>query len=332
MRDLIEEEEGVIRVSELENVHKIKKLLMMSVNGTIHIHALRLIRRELGLPKDFLESILRKYAGEFRLVDLEIVGLVDRGEEEMGKAEVCVSWRKQPELSKMGVAEVEKWREREYRENWLSEFETKYAFPINLPTGFKIEAGYRERLKNWQRLPYVKPYERKEVVRVRTCGGSERFEKRAVGILHEILCLTVEKIVGVDRLVHFRKDLGIEVNLREVILKHPGIFYLSTKGNAQTVFLREAYSKGCLIVPNQIYAVRRKILDLILMGRRNTKELRSQNTIKDESHSVVHNENEQGTTDGDWVIPLLNNFKDQSSADELSKIYATSQKELNELS
>ncbi|KAF7116635.1 hypothetical protein RHSIM_RhsimUnG0020500 [Rhododendron simsii] len=319
MRDLIQEEEDSIRELELENVLRIKKLLMMSVNGTIHIHGLRLARRELGLPKDFRESILQKYSNEFRLVDLEIVGMVDRGE--VGVAEVCVScWPGQPGLSEMGVAEVEKWREGEFREKWLSEFETKYAFPISLPTGFKIEAGYRERLRNWQRLPYVKPYERKEVVRVRTCGGAERFEKRAVGILHEFLCLTVEKMVGVERLVHFRKDLGIEVNLREVILKHPGIFYLSTKGSAQTVFLREAYSKGCLIVPNQIYAVRRKMLDLILTGRRNTRELRSQTEVNDESRSVAHNVNEGGTRDGDWVIPLLDNFKDQSNADKLSEI------------
>lgn len=339
MRDLIQEEEDSIRELELENVLRIKKLLMMSVNGTIHIHGLRLARRELGLPKDFRESILQKYSNEFRLVDFEIVGMVDRGE--VGVAEVCVScWPGQPgqpelsemgmgevrvswpgqRLSEMGVAEVEKWREREFREKWLSEFETKYAFPISLPTGFKIEAGYRERLRNWQRLPYVKPYERKEVVRVRTCGGAERFEKRAVGILHEFLCWTVEKMVGVERLVHFRKDLGIEVNLREVILKHPGIFYLSTKGSAQTVFLREAYSKGCLIVPNQIYAVRRKMLDLILTGRRNTRELRSQTEVNDESRSVAHNVNEGGTRDGDWVIPLLDNFKDQSNADKLSEI------------
>ncbi|XP_058205294.1 protein ROOT PRIMORDIUM DEFECTIVE 1 [Rhododendron vialii] len=337
MRDLIQEEEDSIRELELENVLRIKKLLMMSVNGTIHIHGLRLARRELGLPKDFRESILQKYSNEFRLVDLEIVGMVDRGEvgvaevcascwpgqpelSEMGMGEVRVSWPGQPGLSEMGVAEVEKWREREFREKWLSEFETKYAFPISLPTGFKIEAGYRERLRNWQRLPYVKPYERKEVVRVRTCGGAERFEKRAVGILHEFLCLTVEKMVGVERLVHFRKDLGIEVNLREAILKHAGIFYLSTKGSAQTVFLREAYSKGCLIVPNQIYAVRRKMLDLILTGRRNTRELRLQTEVNDESRSVAHNVNEGETRDGDWVISLLDNFKDQSNADKLSEI------------
>ena len=219
MRGLIEEEVQVIRVSELDSVRRIKRLLMMSINGTLHIHALRLITRELGLPRDFRESIIGKYSSEFRLIDLEIVGLIDR-------------------VGELGVAEVEKWREREFREKWLSEFETKYAFPIDFPTGFRIEAGFREKLRNWQRLPYVKPYERKEVVKVRTCGGIEWFEKRAVGILHEFLCLTVEKMVEVERLVHFRRDFGLDVNMRELILKHPGIVYISTKGNAQTVFLR----------------------------------------------------------------------------------------------
>ncbi|GFZ09342.1 ubiquitin carboxyl-terminal hydrolase family protein [Actinidia rufa] len=314
MRGLIEEEEQVIRVSELDSVRRIKRLLMMSINGTLHIHALRLITRELGLPQDFRESIIGKYSNEFRLIDLEIVGLIDRD-------------------GQVAVAEVEKWREREFREKWLSEFETKYAFPIDFPTGFRIEAGFREKLRNWQRLPYVKPYERKEVVKVRTCGGIERFEKRAVGILHEFLCLTVEKMVEVERLVHFRRDFGLDVNMRELILKHPGIFYISTKGNAQTVFLREAYSKGCLIEPNPIYVVRRKMLDLILVGRRNTSELRTRKEIKTEKKkkNMVHDENEGGMKDGDWVIPFLGT-SDQNKDDELSEIGALSEKEINGLS
>ena len=311
MRGLIEEEVQVIRVSELDSVRRIKRLLMMSINGTLHIHALRLITRELGLPRDFRESIIGKYSSEFRLIDLEIVGLIDRDGE-------------------LGVAEVEKWREREFREKWLSEFETKYAFPIDFPTGFRIEAGFREKLRNWQRLPYVKPYERKEVVKVRTCGGIERFEKRAVGILHEFLCLTVEKMVEVERLAHFRRDFGLDVNMRELILKHPGIFYISTKGNAQTVFLREAYSKGCLIEPNPISVVRRKMFDLIVVGRRNTRELRTRKELKTEKKkkNMVHNENEAGPNDGDWVIPFLGT-SDQNKDDELSEIGALSEKEIN---
>ncbi|XP_041022920.1 protein ROOT PRIMORDIUM DEFECTIVE 1 [Juglans microcarpa x Juglans regia] len=286
VRVLMREEENAVKECELEAVYRVKKLLMMSVSGTVRLHALRLIRTELGLPLDFRDSILAKYSGDFRLIGLEVVGLVCRDEN-------------------LGVAQVETWREKEYREKWLSEFETKHAFPINFPTGFKIEAGVRDKLKNWQRLPYLKPYERKEVVRVRTCGGMERFKKRAVGILHELLSLTVEKMVEVDRLAHFRRDFAMEVNVRELLLEHPGIFYISTKGNLQMVFLREAYCKGYLIEPNPIYVVRRKMLDLVLQGCRSTGEFVTEKEVKEASDSLVCRTDGEGTRDGDWVIPIV---------------------------
>ncbi|KAK9290383.1 hypothetical protein L1049_008552 [Liquidambar formosana] len=311
MADLIKEEEKVVNEWELEAVGRMKKLLMMSKNGTLHIYALRLIRRELGLPEDFRDSILGNYANDFKLVDLEVVELIDRDEN-------------------LGVAEVEKWREKEYREKWLSEFETKYAFPIHFPTGFKIERGFREKLKNWQRLPYMKPYERKGAVRVRTCGGIERFEKRAVAILHELLSLTVEKMVEVERLAHFRRDFGMDINVRELLLKHPGIFYISTKGNTQVVFLREAYSKGCLIEPNPIYVVRRKMMDLLLLGCRNTAELRTTKEIKEETNNVVCNEDLGGVIDGEWVIPILGSFGEQNPDYNGGEISDSSEEELYE--
>lgn len=306
MEDLMLQEEAAVKECELEAVRRLKKLLMMSVSGTLRVHALWLIRRELGLPESFRDSIIAKYYDDFKLVDLETVELVGRDED-------------------LGVAQVEIWREREYREKWLSEFETKYAFPINLPTGFKIESGFREKLKNWQRLQYLKPYERKEVVRVRTCGGIERFEKRAVGILHELLSLTTEKMVEVERLSHFRRDFCMEVNVRELLLKHPGIFYISTRGNTQMVFLREAYRRGCLIEPNPVYVVRRKMLDLLLLGRRHSRELHIES--KEESDNVVGDEDVGVPRDGDWVIPILDNFDDN-----LCEISDSSVEELNDYS
>jgi hypothetical protein len=45
----------------------------------------------------------------------------------------------------------------------------------------------------------------------------------------------------------------MDINVVEPLLKHYGIFYISTKGNMQTNFLREAYKKDCLIEPNPIY-------------------------------------------------------------------------------
>ncbi|CAO2836961.1 unnamed protein product [Amaranthus hypochondriacus] len=289
MMGLIEEEKSVMKESELENVRRIKKLLMMSKEGMLHLHALRLVRRELGLPLDFRESILRKYSDDFELVDLEVVALVERDE--------CLA-----------VSDVEKWREKEYREKWLSEFETKYAFPINFPTGFKKEKGFNEKLKNWQRMSYVKPYE-KEGKRSRTKGGIERLEKRVVAILHEFLSLTIEKMINVERFVHFRKDLGMDVNLRELLLNHPGIFYISTKGGTQTVFLREAYCKGGLIDPNPLYNVRRKMMDLILLHRRNANELKVER-VSNEKKNASSSKIVEGTSDGDWVIPLLERSDD----------------------
>ncbi|VVB08087.1 unnamed protein product [Arabis nemorensis] len=286
LKAVIDEEENVIRECEVDAVKRIKKLLLMSRNGVLRVHALRLIRKELGLPEDFRDSILAKYSLDFKLVDLETLELVDYDDEKS-----------------LGVAKVEEWREVEYREKWLSEFETNYAFPIHLPTGFKIEKGFKEELRNWQRVPYVKPYERKEMSR-----GVERFEKRVVAIIHELLSLTVEKMVEVERLAHFRKDFGIEVNVREVLLKHPGIFYVSTKGSTQTVFLREAYSKGCLIDPNPIYNVRRKMLDLVLLKKRHSRELLQ---TGDESHGekrdvvISSHDDWEGERDGDWVLPIL---------------------------
>ncbi|KAK6944518.1 Plant organelle RNA recognition domain [Dillenia turbinata] len=265
MLDLINEELGVVRETELECVWRIKKLLRLSLTRTLHVHALGLMKREFGLPEDYMYSILRKYSSEFRFDDPETVSLIGNDED-------------------LGVAEIEKWREREYREKWLSEYETKYAFPINYPTGCKIESGGREKMRNWQRLPYVKPYEGDAVVVVRSGGGLARFEKRVVAVLHEFLSLTVEKMVEVERLSHFRKDLGIEVNVRELLLKHPGIFYISTKGATETVFLREAYSKG----------LRRAII---------------------EDREVLI----KCATDGDWVLPILKSCNDTCCEDNLGQ-------------
>ncbi|XP_028073654.1 protein ROOT PRIMORDIUM DEFECTIVE 1-like [Camellia sinensis] len=97
-------------------------------------------------------------------------------------------------------------------------------------------------------------------------SGKMGLEKRAVGIVHEFLSLMVEKMVEAERISHFRRWFGIDLNVRDLFLVHPGMFYLSTKG--KKVFLREAYERGCLIEPNPGYNARRKLLDLVLMGRR----------------------------------------------------------------
>ncbi|KAK8955090.1 hypothetical protein KSP39_PZI002769 [Platanthera zijinensis] len=255
MLDLIADEALIVKESEMVAVQRLRKLLMMSSSGKLHAHAVWLVRAEFGLPDDFRELIISQHPEHFRLVHPDTIELVDGDDI-------------------LPVAEIEKWRESEYTDKWLSELETKFAFPIQFPTGFKIEKDYREYLRNWQMLPYPKPYDKQEVISIRSRGGVERFEKRAVGILHEFLSLTVEKMVDVERLSHFRRDFSMTVNLRELLLKHPGIFYISTKGRSPAVFLREKYVKG-LLEPNPLYTVRRKMLELVMLKCGRTNEMQS---------------------------------------------------------
>lgn len=95
----------------------------------------------------------------------------------------------------------------------------------------------------------------------------KKMEKRAVGIAHEFLSLTVEKMVEVEKFSQFRKWFGIEVNVRDVFLDHPGIFYLSAKGKRHTVFLREAYDRDKLVEANDVSEARRKLVELMLLRR-----------------------------------------------------------------
>ena len=78
-------------------------------------------------------------------------------------------------------------------------------------------------------------------------------EKRAIATIHELLSLTVEKKITLERIAHFRMAKNLPKKLKDFLLQHQGIFYVSTRGNQgklYTVFLREAYRKGELIEPN----------------------------------------------------------------------------------
>lgn len=296
MLDLIKDEERITREQESRAVAKLKKLLMMSTSGSsLHVHSVWLVRRELGLPDNFRKSILSKYPQVFAMVSPEIVKLVSRDDT-------------------LAVAEVDKWREKEYTEKWLSEFETKHAFPIQFPTGFRMEKGFREKMRDWQRLQYLHPYDQPEtekevVIRAKTCGGPKRYEKRAVAIIHELLSMTVEKMITVERLAHFRSDLSLKVNAREVLLDHPGIFYISTRANVQTVFLREAFDKGCLIKGQHdpLYRARWRMLELVSLGRRRTRcpmSLQHAGT-RSGDEGLVPVSSGQGPMNCDWITPIL---------------------------
>ncbi|CAM0956492.1 unnamed protein product [Alopecurus aequalis] len=224
------------------------RLLAMSASRSVPLRAIFRVWRELALPDDFEDSVVAQHPHLFRLAPnpaeprTHVLHLVaDPAKEEFAPA-------------------VDKTRPE------------KYAFKLQFPPGFRLTKEYRKKVKEWQLLPYVGPY---EVVDHKVAGASKRvskmarrkMEKRAVGIAHEFLSLTVEKMVEVEKFSQFRKWFGIDVNVRDVFLDHPGIFYLSAKGKRHTVFLREAYHRDKLVEPNDVSEARRELVELMLLRR-----------------------------------------------------------------
>ncbi|XP_020576980.1 protein ROOT PRIMORDIUM DEFECTIVE 1 [Phalaenopsis equestris] len=241
-------------------LERITRLLSLSSSRSFPLRALIRVRHELGLPQDFEDSVIASNPLLFSL---------STNPREAGTHIVSLA-NPAPTV----VPAVDAWRLRRLEdlnqndsESAGEDAEIRFGFKQTFPPGMRLTKGFRSRLKEWQRLPYPRPYEP-----LPSAGGSlgrrRALEKRAVAIAHEFLSLTVEKMVEVEKFSHFRKSFGIDLNIRDLLLDHPGMFYLSTKGRRHTVFLREAYDRGCLIESNPIYEARRKLLHLVQMRKR----------------------------------------------------------------
>lgn len=169
----------------------------------------------------------------------------------------------------MPAAAVEVAREREYRERGTSAEDARFAFPIQFPPGFKIGKYYRIAVWKWQRLPYWSPYEDVSGYDMGSLEARRRMEKRAVAGIHEFLSLCVERRTTLERMAGFREAMGLPGKLKEFLLRHQGVFYVSTRGNGgqlHTIFLREGYRKGELLEENEVYLARRRLRELLLMS------------------------------------------------------------------
>ncbi|KAM1126714.1 hypothetical protein ACFX2J_041748 [Malus domestica] len=256
----IEQEKQAMVAQIPDAVTRLRKLLMMSNTGRLRLEHVRIARAEFGLPDDFEYSVILKHPEYFRLFDAE---------ETRNKYIEVVE--KDCSLS---VCAIEKLREIEYRERGIDAEDIRFSFIVNFPPGFKIGKYYRIAVWKWQRLPYWSPYEDVSGYDLRSIEAQKRMEKRAVAVIHELLLLTVEKKITLERIAHFRMAMNLPNKLKEFLLQHQGIFYISTRGNhgkLHTVFLREAYKKGELIEPNDLYLARRKLAELVLISPRKAR-------------------------------------------------------------
>ncbi|XP_052206295.1 protein ROOT PRIMORDIUM DEFECTIVE 1 [Diospyros lotus] len=256
----IEQEKESLLAQVPDAVTRLRKLLMLSNTGSLRLEHVRIARKDFGLPDDFEFSVIPKYPQYFRLFD---------GKETGNKYIEVVE--RDPKLS---ACAIERLREKEYREKGINDEDIRFSFIVNFPPGFKIGKYYKIAVWKWQRLPYWSPYDDISGYDMRSFEAQKRLEKRAVATIHELLSLTVEKKITLERIAHFRCAMHLPKKLKDFLLQHQGIFYISTRGNQgklHTVFLREAYKKGELIEPNDLYLARRKLAELILLSPRKVR-------------------------------------------------------------
>ncbi|KAF0891943.1 hypothetical protein E2562_011331 [Oryza meyeriana var. granulata] len=220
--DLRRREVDCLIESEPDLVSRLRRLLMLTLPRSLPLHTVDLLRWDLGLPRDYRASILRRYPEHFSLEQPE-------GDERVWLR--LLSWD-----NGLAVSELEK-------SAGISDT-TCLPFPVSFTKGFGLRSKCVNWLREWQALPYTSPYADPSGLDRRT----DVSEKRNVGVFHELLHLTVAKRTERHNVSNMRKLLAMPQKFTKVFERHPGIFYLSRVLGTQTVVLREAYGGGSLLL------------------------------------------------------------------------------------
>ncbi|CAK8532702.1 unnamed protein product [Lathyrus sativus] len=239
-------EEGFMYNSELfkqQVADRLLKLLMISKIHKIPLKVIEGLRWDLGLPQDYAKSMIPEFPDYFRVIGTGGNAVLE-----------LVCWSKE-----LAVSVLEK---------KLGSKGKELAFPLQFSTGFKMDNKYEKWLREWNRLPYVSPYENAG----HFPASSDESDRWVVGVLHEILHLLVSKKTDKDNVLVLGEWLGLASRFKRAILQHPGIFYLSSKNRTHTVVLREGYKRGLLIEDNPAMEFRRKYIHLMNTVKEDSKK------------------------------------------------------------
>ncbi|KAK9103833.1 hypothetical protein Sjap_021087 [Stephania japonica] len=232
-------------------VMKLRKLLMMSLEKRILLEKIAHLKNDFGLPVEFKDTICQRYPQYFRVVTTS-----------KGPALELTHW--DPELA-VSAAEIneEENQAREIEErNLIIDRPPKFK-RVRLPKGLNLSKGEMRKLSRFREVPYISPYSDFSGLR----AGTIEKEKHACAVVHEILSLTVEKRTLVDHLTHFREEFRFSQQLRGMLIRHPDMFYVSLKGDRDSVFLREAYRNSQLIDKDRLLLIKEKLRALVAVPR-----------------------------------------------------------------
>lgn len=293
---------------------KLQKLLMLSSHRRLLLTKLAHLAPDLGLPPNFRSRLCNEHPDKFKTVDTSY-----------GRALELVSWDSQlanplpsPEVQSLGL---------------IVDRPLKFKH-LKLRKGLNLKRHHRYFLIKLQELPDVCPY--------RTSEGdfpkeSMEAEKRSCGVVREVLGMMVEKRTLVDHLTHFRKDFGLPNKLRGMLVRHPELFYISLKGERDSVFLGEGYDdKGTLLEKDETSVIKEQLMGLVREAKRMRRERRNQsmnNMVAVHDATIDDHIDEDDTENGfdgllDWE-DLDGNYEDFGSDEEEEDEYGLSREGVN---
>ncbi|KAM7266038.1 hypothetical protein ACFE04_003721 [Oxalis oulophora] len=170
-----------------------------------------------------------------------------------------------------------------------------------------------ENFGKFNSTPYVSPYSDPRAL----AEHSDEMEKRTVGFMHEFLSLTLGKKSSIVKLGHFSREFCLPEKLNVLLLKHPGIFYVSNKYRVYTVILKEGYKGSELIEKDPLVLVKEKFGDLMQEGlheynrrhyKNNLEKKRLKGMVKsgrnkDESTEICEQDDSNGVQQGGLFNP-----------------------------
>ncbi|KAG0456220.1 hypothetical protein HPP92_024008 [Vanilla planifolia] len=235
---------------------RLARLLMMSRSRSLPFLSLSSLRYDLGLPSTFATTLVPSRPDLFRIIPPS-----------EGGGQTRLSLVHLPEdlaVSALQLRHADSISNPSYRDFKRGAFSsaTPLTFPMSFPRGYGAQKKVKAWMEDFHRLPYFSPYDDWSGIN----QESELMEKRVVGVLHEILSLTVHKKTKRNYLRSLRQDLGLPERFTRMFTRYPGIFYLSLKCKTTTVMLREGYQKGKLVDPHPISLLRDKLFYVMRTG------------------------------------------------------------------
>ncbi|XP_010524821.1 PREDICTED: protein ROOT PRIMORDIUM DEFECTIVE 1 [Tarenaya hassleriana] len=244
------QEENIHQSREADTVERLCRVLMMMRSRTASLQSLHSLKFDLGLPDNYEKTFVPKYPDHFRFV-------------KASNGIPCLKltkWREEFTVSALQGRNETSGTGDEYRQ--FKRGETSLAFQMNFPRGYGAQKKVRAWMEEFQKLPYISPYEDTRNID----PDSELMEKRAVGVLHEFLSLTIHKKTKRNYLRSMREELILPQKFTRLFTRYPGIFYLSLKCKTTTVTLKEGYRRGKLVDPHPLARLRDKFYHVMRTG------------------------------------------------------------------